>query len=92
MKMKKTVPFLCGAFALLLAGSCLQPVQVRADMKNYNYVSIASGVVDSITVNGVTVDAMYRPYDSGVDTDTTTAAQHLSNGFTVRCTEGMYQV
>lgn len=71
MKMKKTVPFLCGAFALLLAGSCLQPVQVRADMKNYNYVSIASGVVDSITVNGVTVDAMYRPYDSGVDTDTT---------------------
>ncbi len=44
---------------------------VSADMKNGNFVSIAGGKVDSITVNGVTVDALYEPYDYGTNTDTT---------------------
>lgn len=63
----KTV--VCGAAAFLLAGVCFQPAEVRADMGNYNFVSIGSGAVDSITVNGVTVEALYRPYDPSVDTD-----------------------
>lgn len=42
-----------------------------ADMKNGSFVSISGGKVDSITVNGVTVDALYEPYDYGTNTDTT---------------------
>ncbi|MGI6007426.1 MAG: hypothetical protein ACOX8E_08055 [Ruminococcus sp.] len=71
MKMKKVAPIFCGVFALVFAGMCVQPLETRADMGNYNFVSISSGAVDSITVNGVTVEALYRPYDSSVDTDTT---------------------
>lgn len=62
---------ICGAAALLIAGFCFQPNTVRADMGNYNFVSIDPGTVDSITVNGVTVEAKYRPYDNSVNTDTT---------------------
>lgn len=61
----------CGAAAMMLAGFCFHPTDVKAGMQNYNFVSIDSGVVDSITVNGVTVEALYRPYDSSVDTDAT---------------------
>ncbi|MGI6011326.1 MAG: hypothetical protein ACOX8H_07515 [Ruminococcus sp.] len=71
MKMKKVTPILCGAFALAFAGMFLNPAQVQADMGNYNFVSIADEKVDSITVNGVTVEALYRPYDSSVNTDAT---------------------
>ena len=42
-----------------------------ADMKNGSFVAISGGKVDSITVNGVTVDALYEPYDYGTNTDTT---------------------
>ena len=71
MKHKSIKTIICGTFALLAVGFCFHPSTVHADMGNYNFVSIDSGVVDSITVNGVTVEAMYRPYDSSVNTDTT---------------------
>ena len=47
------------------------PGTAEAKMGNGSFVSIAGGAVDSITVNGVTVEALYEPYDSGTDTDTT---------------------
>ncbi len=62
---------ICGAFAVMLAGFCFRPLDVKAEMKNYELVSIDSGVVDSITVNGVTVEALYRPYDDSVGGDPT---------------------
>lgn len=75
----KTV--VCGAAALILSGICFHPADVRADMENGNFVSIASEVVDSITVNGVTVEARYRPYDSTVDTDSTYSCAALVKRF-----------
>ena len=57
--------------AFVLTGMCFAPAETQAEMQNYNFVSIDSGAVDSITVNGVTVEALYRPYDPSVDTDTT---------------------
>lgn len=59
------------AAAFVLTGMCFAPAEAQAEMQNYNFVSIDSGAVDSITVNGVTVEALYRPYDPSVDTDTT---------------------
>ncbi|MDD3222175.1 MAG: hypothetical protein PHG07_07290 [Lachnospiraceae bacterium] len=57
------------AAIMLFTGVC--PMQALAFMEDADYVSIASGVVDSITVNGVTVDAMYQPYGTWMDTDGT---------------------
>mgnify|MGYP001623759011 FL=1 len=71
MKKKLWKSTICGAAALLLAGFCFPPQTAWAGMGNYNFVSIEGGTVDSITVNGVTVEAKYRPYDSSVNTDTT---------------------
>lgn len=72
-KMKKNIfrAAACGMAVMMLAGFCFHPLDVKAEMQNYNFVSIESGVVDSITVNGVTVEALYRPYDSSVNTDAT---------------------
>lgn len=61
----------CGAAAAALAGFFFQPAYVKAEMRNFDLVAIDSGAVDSITVNGVTVEALYRPYDPSVDVDTT---------------------
>ena len=61
----------CGALAMIAVGFSFQPESVSADMGNYNFVSIDSGVTDSITVNGITVEALYRPYDSSVNSDST---------------------
>lgn len=71
MKKKLWKSTICGAAALLLAGVCFQPQTAWADMGNYNFVSIDGGTVDTITVNGVTVEAKYRAYDNSVNTDTT---------------------
>ena len=54
MKMKHAAAIICGTFVLALAGTGLMPLEARADMGNYNFVSIDSGTVDSITINGVT--------------------------------------
>lgn len=62
---------ICAGCILWAAGLWYQPAEVAADMGNYNFVSIDSGTVDTITVNGVTVEARYRPYDVSVNTDTT---------------------
>lgn len=69
--LKKWKVKVCGMFAaaVLLTGIC--PAQTYAFMEDADYVSIDSGVVDSITVNGVTVDALYQPYGSWINTDTT---------------------
>lgn len=71
MKRKSLKLILCGAavFAASITGS--RSAMVQADMGNYNFVSIDSGVVDSITVNGVTVEALYRPYDVSMNKDAT---------------------
>lgn len=71
MKKKTVKSMICTTFTLLAVAFCFQPADVSADMSNYNFVSIDSGAVDSITVNGVTVEALYRPYDSSVNTDST---------------------
>lgn len=47
------------------------PMVTEAKMGNYNFVSIQSGAVDSVTVNGVTVEAVYKAYGSGYDADKT---------------------
>ena len=43
----------------------------EAKMGGGSFVSINSGTVDSITVNGVKVDAVYKNYGSGYDYDST---------------------
>lgn len=65
--MKKIVMMAAAGIMFLNAA----PMVTEAKMGNYNYVSIESGAVDSITVNGVTVEALYRPYGSGYDIDPT---------------------
>lgn len=71
MKSKVMKSIFCGALAMIAVGFSFQPESVSADMGNYNFVSIDSGVTDSITVNGITVEALYRPYDSSVNSDST---------------------
>lgn len=57
------------------------PAAVWADMGNYNFVSIESGVADAITVNGVEVQALYRPYDGSNGTDSTYSCAALVHRF-----------
>ena len=59
------------AAAAVIIGLAAAPGTAEAKMENGSFVSIAGGAVDSITVNGVTVEALYAPYGSGTDTDTT---------------------
>ena len=59
------------AAAAVIIGLTAVPGTAEAKMSNGSFVSIAGGAVDSITVNGVKVDALYEPYNSGTNTDTT---------------------
>ena len=59
------------AAAAVIIGLAAVPGTAEAKMENGSFVSIAGGAVDSITVNGVTVEALYAPYGPGTDTDTT---------------------
>ena len=62
---------LLGILAAVMTFSALNTSIASADMGNYNFVSIEAGAVDSITVNGVTVEALYKPYGRGYDSDQT---------------------
>ena len=65
MKNNKVKKMLCGLCSIILLGGSCQAVPVMADMGNGNFVAVNDSVaVDSITVNGITVEALYRPYDS----------------------------
>lgn len=59
------------AAAAVIIGLTAVPGTAEAKMSNGSFVPIAGGAVDSITVNGVKVDALYEPYNSGTNTDTT---------------------
>ncbi len=72
---------LLGILAAVMTFSVLNPSIASADMGNYNFVSIESEVVDSITVNGVTVEARYKPYGAGYDTDSTYCCAALVQRF-----------
>ena len=50
------------AAAAVIIGLAAVPGTAEAKMENGSFVSIAGGAVDSITVNGVTVEALYAPY------------------------------
>lgn len=81
--MKKNVikSFFCGAVMFAIAGFCVSPAVVKADMQNGSFVAVDAGVVDTITVNGVTVEALYRPYDASVNRDATYSCAALVKRF-----------
>lgn len=82
MKNNKVKRILCGLCSMILLGGSWQTVPVMADMGNGSFVAVNDSVaVDSITVNGVTVEALYRPYDSSCDTDTTYSCAALVKRF-----------
>ncbi|WP_411335696.1 hypothetical protein [Ruminococcus gauvreauii] len=72
---------LLGILAAVMTFSALNPSIASADMGNYNFVSIEAGAVDSITVNGVTVEALYKPYGRGYDSDQTYCCAALVHRF-----------
>lgn len=67
MIMKK-MAVLAAAVVLGVGGKAITS---QAAMDGGRLVSIEQGVVDSICVNGITVDALYKPYGSGYDSDPT---------------------
>ena len=82
MKNNKVKKMLCGLCSIILLGGSCQAVPVMADMGNGNFVAVNDSVaVDSITVNGITVEALYRPYDSSCDTDATYCCAALVKRF-----------
>lgn len=72
---------LLGILAAVMTVMLINPSAVSADMGNYHFVSIDAGAVDRITVNGVTVEALYKPYGGGYDSDSTYCCAALVHRF-----------
>lgn len=72
---KNQVKMIMKKMAVLAAAVILgvggKSVTSQAAMGGGRFVSIEQGVADSICVNGITVDALYKPYGSGYDSDPT---------------------
>lgn len=64
---------------LALSFCCADPVWAK--MENGSFVSIDTQSVDSITANGITVEAVYVPYEPRVETDPSYSAQAFVSRF-----------